>query len=261
VDLEREIYERKQTEQALQITNEQLQQQIIEREQLIEDLNAFAHTVAHDLKTPVSIILGHSALLLDDRVEMEKAQTIEFIQLIEQTGRRMSSIIDGILFLASVRQREIVPHALDMADIVREVEKRLALMIADHQAEIITPLAWPEAWGYMSWIEEVWVNYVSNAIKYGGRPPRVELGATPQENGSVRFWVRDNGAGLSQEDQARLFTTFTRLDETRAKGYGLGLSIVKRIVEKLGGEVGVESEGVPGQGSTFSFTLPTVKQV
>jgi two-component system sensor histidine kinase/response regulator len=72
----------------------------------------------------------------------------------------------------------------------------------------------------------------------------------------VRFWVRDNGAGLTYEEQVRLFAPFTQLDQVRAKGHGLGLSIVLRIVERLGGQVGVESEDVPGQGSTFYFTLP-----
>jgi signal transduction histidine kinase len=119
-------------------------------------------------------------------------------------------------------------------------------------------------------VEEVWVNYLSNAIKYGGQPPRVELGSSlqdpplagggptaqsaPSETGWVRFWVRDNGLGLTPDEQGRLFTLFTRLEQTRVKGHGLGLSIVRRIVDKLGGEVGVESE--IGEGSTFWFTLP-----
>jgi signal transduction histidine kinase len=72
----------------------------------------------------------------------------------------------------------------------------------------------------------------------------------------VRFWVRDNGPGLRPEEQARLFAPFTRLAPVRAHGHGVGLSIVRHIVDKLGGEVGVESEGVPGRGSVFSFTLP-----
>ena len=82
--------------------------------------------------------------------------------------------------------------------------------------------------------------------------------ATASSNGTLQFWVQDNGEGLSEDDQAKLFAEFIRLDEMRGKGHGLGLSIVRRIVEKLGGEVGVESDGVPGQGSTFSFTLPVV---
>jgi signal transduction histidine kinase len=75
----------------------------------------------------------------------------------------------------------------------------------------------------------------------------------------IRFWVRDYGNGIAPDDQPRLFTPFTRLDQVRARGHGLGLSIVRRIVEKLGGEVGVKSDGVPGHGSEFSFTLPTAR--
>ncbi|MEA3338766.1 MAG: ATP-binding protein, partial [Chloroflexota bacterium] len=98
---------------------------------------------------------------------------------------------------------------------------------------------------------------ISNAIKYGDQPPRVELGATVQANDTLRFWVRDNGLGLTSEEQAQLFTPFTRLGLGRAKGHGLGLSIVRRIVEKLDGQVGIESK--VGQGSVFSFTLPAVQ--
>ncbi len=259
VVLEHEVNERKQAEKALQLTNAQLQQEIAEREQLIADLDAFAHTVAHDLKTPVSIITGHSALILDERVQVSREQITEWVELIEQTGLKMIRIIDGILFLASVRQREIVPHLLDMNKIVEEVEKRLAPTIGRANAEIIKPSGWPDAWGHGVWIEEVWVNYIANAIKYGGEPPRVELGASVIDDEHVRFWVRDNGAGLSQDEQDQLFAPFTRLNKARAIGHGLGLSIVKRIAEKLGGTVGVESRGKPGLGSTFSFTLPAVK--
>ena len=100
----------------------------------------------------------------------------------------------------------------------------------------------------------MWANYLSNAIKYGGAPAIITLGAGPAEPGFVRFWVRDNGPGLSMDQQSQLFTPFTRLHTDRADGQGLGLSIVQRIIEKLGGSVGVES--IPGQGSTFYFTLP-----
>jgi len=116
--------------------------------------------------------------------------------------------------------------------------------------------AWPEAMGHAPWMEEVWVNYLSNGCKYGGRPPRLELGGENLFDGQVRFWVRDNGNGVALDDLMRLFTPFTRLDQVRTRGHGLGLSIVRRIVEKLGGQVGVSSEGVPGHGSVFSFTLP-----
>ena len=100
------------------------------------------------------------------------------------------------------------------------------------------------------------MNYLSNALKYGGEEPQIELGATPEATGMVRFWIRDHGKGLTPEEQAQLFVPFRRLGKKGAEGHGLGLSIVQRIVEKLGGEVGVDSEGLPGRGSTFRFTLP-----
>jgi signal transduction histidine kinase len=141
-----------------------------------------------------------------------------------------------------------------MDQILVEANKRLAHLVGEYQPHIVWPDTWPAALGYGPWVEEVWTNYISNAIKYGGQPPRVELGATVQTDDMVRFWVRDNGPGLTPQEQARLFTLFTRLDQVRAKGHGLGLSIVRRIVEKLGGQVSVESQ--VGSGSVFSFTLP-----
>jgi signal transduction histidine kinase len=104
-------------------------------------------------------------------------------------------------------------------------------------------------------VEEVWANYLSNGLRYGGQPPRLELGATPQKNGFIRFWVKDNGPGTDPNVQAALFKEFTNLHLVRAEGHGLGLTITRRIVEKLGGQVGVESK--LGQGSLFFFTLPT----
>jgi two-component system sensor histidine kinase/response regulator len=114
------------------------------------------------------------------------------------------------------------------------------------------------ALGYGPWVEAVWTNYLSNALKYGGRPPKVTLGATEMGNGWIRFSVVDNGPGLSQEEQARLFVPFERLHQARSEGHGLGLSIVQRIVKKLGGQVGVESTGEAGEGCEFYFTLPAL---
>jgi signal transduction histidine kinase len=99
----------------------------------------------------------------------------------------------------------------------------------------------------------VWINYLTNALKHGGETERIELGGKRMDNGTAHFWVRDYGPGISPEAQRKLFQPFSRFDYT-TEGHGLGLSIVKRIVEKLGGEAGVES--TPGEGSTFYFTLP-----
>ncbi len=219
-----------------------------------EELDAFAHTVAHDLKNPLTLLIGYSSLLQKRHAEMSNEDLGRYLNLMARGGRKMTNIIEELLLLASVRkveEAEMVP--LDMAGVVAEVQGRLASLIEEYQAEIVLPEGWPRALGYGPWVEEVWANYLSNAIKYGGQPPRVELGATEQADGFVRFWVGDNGAGLTPEEQARLFTPFTRLHHVRAEGHGLGLSIVQRIAEKLGGQVGVESQA--GQGCVFFFSL------
>jgi signal transduction histidine kinase len=146
-----------------------------------------------------------------------------------------------------------------MARIIAEVQQRLAYLIEEYQAEITVSEYWPVAMGHTPWVEEVWANYLSNALKYGGRPPRVQLGATERSDGMIRFWVRDNGPGLTKEEQAQLFTSFTRITQTRAGGYGLGLSIVRRIVTKFRGKMGCESE--VGEGSVFYFTLPSAAKL
>jgi sensor domain CHASE-containing protein/signal transduction histidine kinase len=232
----------------------ELRQHTVELERQNAELDAFAHTVAHDLKNPLGALTAFSTMLEAEGASMEPHAILQDMCVITKNAQRAANIIDELLLLASVRkQEEIECQPLDMANIVSEAQERLSGMIAEHQGEVTASDEWPIAVGYGPWVQEVWVNYISNALKYGGQPPHVELGATPQD-GAVRFWVRDNGAGLTAEEQESLFTEFTRLHQVRAEGYGLGLSIVRRIIEKLGGNVGVESK--VGKGSVFYFTLP-----
>ncbi|MEJ2747616.1 MAG: hybrid sensor histidine kinase/response regulator [Anaerolineae bacterium] len=246
----------------LVVANEKLQEANAELEASNAELNAFAHTVAHDLKAPLSIILGFSTVLLEMDFTQMLPEVEKSLQSIVRTSFKMRDIIEALLLLASVRQVKNVKHEqLYMGMVVNEALARLEPDIEAAQAEIVTPDTWPTVWGYAPWIEEVWVNYISNALKYGGDAesdvaPRVELGAAQTQNqAGYRFFVRDNGPGLTPEKQAKLFTPFTRFHQYRAKGHGLGLSIVQRIVEKLGGQVGVDSAGA-GQGCTFWFVLP-----
>ncbi|MBN1284708.1 MAG: PAS domain S-box protein [Anaerolineae bacterium] len=226
-----------------------------ERERLVAALDAFAHTVAHDLKNPLNGVIGFAEILEIDLGDSASDDTRHCLQQIVQSGGKMQQIIDELLLLASVRRlADVKVKPLNMGMIVHEALGRLSHMIEQRRAEIVLPDTWPTASGYAPWIEAVWVNYISNALKYGGQPPRVELGAGVEPAGMIRFWVQDNGRGLDSQDQARLFTPFTRLEPGKAEGYGLGLSIVQRIVERLGGQVSVESQ--KGQGSRFSFTLP-----
>ncbi len=238
----------------LQIERQRLEEYTDELQARNEELDAFAHTVAHDLKNPLSAILGYVELLqkfysdaLDDRGKKN-------LDRIHQSGMKMNLIIHELLLLSGIRRQQVEIRPLDMSTILDETRRRLSYLIEENNAEITYPEQWHEAAGYAPWVEEVWANYISNAIKYGGRPPKLELGSMPQSDDFVCFWVRDNGAGIAQQDKSRLFTPFERLNPAKVEGHGLGLSVVQRIVKKLGGSVGVESE--IGRGSIFYFTLP-----
>lgn len=242
------------------LTLQKLQLALTEKNQLLQqqnqELEAFAHTVAHDLKNPLSTIVNFISILSEDYANQFDGQTLHLLKTIEQESWRSFEIIDALLLLASARRRHIHLSLLNMSSILRRVKQRLAPMIEQYNAHIEFPSEWPLAKGFAPWVEEIWVNYLSNAIKYGGRPPIIEMGADALPHADfVRFWVKDNGDGLSPSAQKKLFTPFTRIGQSRVEGHGLGLSIVQRIVERFGGEVGVESQ--PGQGCVFFFTLPT----
>ncbi len=251
-----DVTEREQAERTLREINQQLQQEILVREQLIADLQTFAHTVAHDLKAPLAVIAGYGELLAAAAPELP-AQANEYVQTLQKMTQKMTRIVEELLVLATIGRQDFESYPLDMAAIVAEAESRLERQIAAAAATVVHPQRWPQALGYAPWVEEVWANLIANAIQYGGRPPYIELGADEEWEGQVRFWVRDNGDGVKPELQERLFQDGVRLAPTRARGHGLGLAIVRRIVERLGGKVGVESAGVPGQGSRFWFTLPS----
>jgi two-component system, sensor histidine kinase and response regulator len=220
-------------------------------------LNEFAHTVAHQIQGLLSQMVGYASLVDSHYQEQLSVPAQQAVDQIMQSGYKMNNVITELLFLASMRSENMQLSELDSKRIVAEVMKRLRYQIRETQAEIVLPETWPSAIGYASWIEEVWLNYMSNGLKYGGledTPPILQLGATPEENGMIRFWLVDNGPGISEMDQKRLFKPHTRLTSKKIRGEGLGLSIVWRIVKKCGGDVGVESQ--EGSGSCFWFTLP-----
>jgi len=235
----------------------ELRARIRELEERNQELEACARMVAHDLKTPLCVVMGLATTLRQDYARLSADEQHMCFDNLVRAASKMNNIIDELMLLARLRDAKAVTRPLDMAAVVAEAQSRLAHMIHDSQAEIRLPDAWPTAEGYGPWVEEVWVNYISNAIKYGGMPsapPHIELGGETRPDGTVHFWIHDSGPGISPDDQARLFQPFSQLNPGRADGHGLGLWVVRHIVEKLDGQVGVTS--VQGQGSTFSFTLP-----
>ncbi|MDP5136509.1 ATP-binding protein [Rheinheimera baltica] len=239
----------------LQLKNNTLKQQSSELASQNEELDAYAHTVAHDLKHPLTSVLGMSRLLNATYLELSSEQKHAALTSIDKSANKMNDIINALLLLASTREKTQIPlQPLDMMEIISNSKERLAGVIQQYNVSISSSNDWPKVVGYSMWIEEVWINYLSNAIKYGGRPPHIIISSQTLDNGKVMFLVEDNGQPLNTEQQAALFSPFQRFSPKSADGHGLGLSIVKRIIERLGGNVGyrVSDNG----GSIFWFSLP-----
>ena len=169
----------------------------------------------------------------------------------------MSKIIDEILLFSSISIKEIICEPVIMDSVIKEAIKRNEKNITQRNGVIMKPAKWPEAMGYAPWIEEVWDNLISNAIRYSGTPPVLTFGYSMPNSNQIIFYLQDNGNGLSPEQIEKLFVPFGTRENNREDNYDLGLYIVKRIIAKLKGEVWVESENIPGEGSRFCFMLPS----
>ncbi|WP_372794601.1 PAS domain S-box protein [Pontiella sp.] len=236
-----DISARKETEEQLKQTN--------------KHLDEFAQIVAHDLNSNVTSIVSVSEMLNDPEDDFSDEERKEFLNEISRIGTKMSDIIKELLLFARMDRTDLTVSPVDMNPLIQSAIQRLKGDIADTGAVVKTDPMAEQALGYAPWVEEVWFNYLSNALKYGGRPPQIEIGCS-REDGIISFWVKDNGPGIDADKMHLLFDDQNDAREKIIKGHGLGLSIVNNIVERMGGSVHAESR--PGEGSTFYFRLPAV---
>ncbi|MDI6876785.1 MAG: PAS domain S-box protein [Methanomicrobiales archaeon] len=244
--------ERKRAEEALKRSLENL-------EQSNADLERFAYVASHDLQEPVRMITSYAQLLRRRYGGRLDADADDFIGFIEQGGRRMQALIADLLEYSRIHSRATPFEPTDAGAVLREALEMLKLSIEEkHVAVTQDPL--PPVLADPSQLRQVFQNLVGNAIKFGraDTPAAVHISARG-EGDTVRFSVADNGIGIEPEHREKIFDLFQRLHgRERYEGTGIGLAIVKRIVERHGGGIWVESE--PGKGSTFHFTLPAARQ-
>jgi len=226
-----------------------------ELQQRNEELAAYDRSVSHDLKGPVSYILTSTEWLQRSYTQLSPEQLHHFLGQLATRAYQANSIIESLLLLAQTDNIEQYP--LDMHATAKRSLDNLHNLVTECDAHLSLPDTLPSAMGQTSLVEQVWDNYLSNAIKYGGSPPHISIGAEIQDGTMVRFWVRDNGPGITSEKRPYIFASHTRFGDGKVEGHGLGLSIVRRIIHRLGGQVGFENQ--PEQGCCFYFTLPSVK--
>lgn len=236
-------------------SNTRLKNEVIEKEKLILDLNAYTRSVAHDMKNPVGTMVSLSELIRMYLEKQKNEEALEMAAMLEEQGRDLIRTIDGLLLLSRIRKEDVILNRVDIAQTVSSVLRRLNEEVVERKAVVDLPASWPLVMGNTEWIEELWANLISNGLKYGGSPPVISLGYEPLSDNRYSLWVKDNGNGIPSEYVKKIFNDFERLGRTDIRGQGLGLSIVKRIIEKMGGEILVESQALPGEGSKFSFIL------
>lgn len=253
-----DITERKKAEEQVQQFTQTLEKKVQERtsqlEQSIKELESFSYSVSHDLRAPLRIINGYSRLLLDEYGSTLEPGAIEYIRTVSDNAIQMGQLIEDLLNLSRLGLETIEKTNVDMKMLVEIATYELRNR--DKQMPSITIDTLPPAVCSSGLIKQVWINLISNAIKYSGKTknPVIHIGSYMSESENVYF-IKDNGAGFDMKYVHRLFGVFQRLhSKEEFEGTGVGLALVHRIISRHGGRIW--AEGKVNEGATFYFSLP-----
>jgi two-component system phosphate regulon sensor histidine kinase PhoR len=219
----------------------------------------FVANVSHELRTPLTTIKGYAETLLDGALKEDVA--FQFVQVIDRHADRLTKIVEDLLTLSKIESKEfsLKPERLLISELITGTLD----IIKEEAGKKGVSISWSEStpsrfiFGDRKGLEQVLINLLDNAIKYGQEGGKIIISVSETPNAEIQIAVRDDGIGIPKEDLPRIFERFYRVDKGRSKelgGTGLGLSIVKHIIQAHGGRVWVESQ--PGKGSVFYFTVP-----
>jgi signal transduction histidine kinase len=239
-----------------------LQNELTERQKLISDLEAnnaelerFTYTVSHDLRNPLVTIKGFLGMLQKDIQDGRKDRIASDFQRIANAADKMDELLSDLLELSRVGRIINQPEEIDFVRLTQEAVELLDARIRSKNVTVNISPELPIIFGDRIRLREVMENLIDNAAKYTDKQsnPIIEIGAS-QKTGDQIIFVRDNGMGIEPQHLAKIFGLFEKLDQF-SEGTGVGLALIKRIIETHGGKIWVESEGL-GKGSTFYFTIP-----
>ena len=257
--LEQKIAEVESINQTLKNVNETLEQRIREKTEKLEtknqELEAFAYSVAHDLRAPLRALNGLSHALLEEYAHCLDATGQHYANHIIRAANRMEALIQDLLAYSRLAQVHLPITNVSLDDAVNEVCDQLAPLFRESKAEVNVERPLPSVAGNAHALHQAISNLLVNAIKFvaPGVQPKVRI-RTEENAGLVRLFVEDNGIGIELEHQSRIFQVFERLHHNEYPGTGVGLALVQKAAERMNGKVGLVS--TPNKGSTFWIELP-----
>lgn len=252
-----EVRERKRTEKALIENEKELEATLAELADKNTELETFVYTVSHDLKTPLVTIEGFIGALREDFGDLIDENAEKYLNYMSDASRKMEVLINDLLYLSRIGRLPERKIEFSFDDLMKKVLKTLQPYIDERGVTLNVEKSLPLIYGEIERLGQVIENLLSNAVKYIGKEnpaPRIDVGAIEQ-GGQKVFFFRDNGIGIEKHYYQKIFEIFQRLPSGKkiGEGTGVGLTIVKRIIEHHGGKIWLDSE--PGKGTTFFFTL------
>ncbi len=250
--------QRKYANEALYQLNQSLENRVIERTSQLEavnkELESFSYSISHDLRAPLRAIDGFSKILQENYRDRLDAEGDRYLKIVRDNAKRMGELIDDLLNLSRMNRKEITRRSVLVNDLIKKILRDSESIIGDRQIEfVIADL--PNCQADSSLLTQVWINLISNAIKYTSKTEnaRIEIGCQ-LINSKNTYFIRDNGAGFDMQYADKLFGVFQRMHlERDFEGTGIGLAIVQRIVQRHGGQIWAEA--AINQGATFFFTI------
>lgn len=254
-----DVTELKNAQRDISELNRNLEERIVRRTEQLkksnEELEAFSYSISHDLRAPLRGIIGFSSILADEYASRLDDEAKRITSVIKGSAEKMGQLIDDLLNFSKIGRLEINKMVIHTNDMVGEVINELTLLRSGNTIEWVVPTLL-DCHVDVSMIRQVWINLVSNAMKYSEktRKPKIEIGSF-MHHGQAAFFVKDNGAGFNEKYKSKLFKVFQRLHSSKEfEGTGVGLAIVEKIISKHGGRVWAEAE--VNKGAVFYFSLP-----
>ncbi len=240
----------------LKNTEKELRKERDELQKKTRELESFAYTVTHDLKAPLINLGLYSSYLLKNYSDNLDNKGMHYLKVLQKNVIRMEKFILDLLELSKAGRVLGNKEDVDIIELLNQIYDDFKPQLERKNIELIIPSTGPGLFCDREGTKQVFYNFISNAIKFMGdqKKPHIEVGFYNIENGYIHFYVKDNGIGIDNEQFNKVFQEFYRINDIDSEGTGIGLALVKKIINHHNGDVWVESNR--GEGSIFNFTLP-----